>query len=203
VPAGFPQPPRAELKHRPPLLNGVLTRRRLLAATGVGGLALVAGAWLYRQVWKLAPPGRGLACLSEAERLTVAAIADAFFPGPPDVPLSAGEVKLAEFADGFIAGQYEDTQRLFRVLFHAVEQWPRPGRGAVFSALPLSERQAILADFRDSRWMVRRAAYQSMRYLFSLGYFEDLRVRRAAKLRFGCDLSSHFPELGRQGGELG
>jgi hypothetical protein len=203
VPAGSPLPPHGDLTPRPALLTGVLTRRRLLAATGVGGLALVVGTWLYRHVWKLGPPGHGLACLSDAELVTVAAIAEAFFPGPPDVPLAAGDVKLAEFADGFIGGQYEDTQRLFRVLFLAVEQWPRWGRGRVFSALPLAERKAVLASFRDSDLMVRRAAYQSMRYLFSLGYFEDLRVRRAAKLRFGCDLSSHFPELSGQGGALG
>jgi hypothetical protein len=36
--------------------------------------------------------------------------------------------------------------------------------------------------------------------MFSLGYFEDLRVRKAAGLRFGCDLSSRFPELYEDGG---
>jgi hypothetical protein len=172
----------------------------VLKLTGVGGVVLLAGGWLYRALWRLGPPAPGLTCLTTSELATAAAVGEAFFPGPPDVPFSAADVKLAEFVDGFVGGQYEDNQRLFKVLLRTLEAWPLPTAGRGFSKLPLGERQAVLAAFHDSKLMVRQAAYMSLRYMFSLGYFEDLRVRKAAGLRFGCDLSSRFPELAEDGG---
>jgi hypothetical protein len=161
---------------------------------GLGGLGLLAGTWIYRTFWRLGPAAPGRVCLTEGELATAAAVGEAFFPGPPDVPYSAAEVKLAEFVDQFIGGQYEDNQRLFKVLLRALEQWPRAQEGTAFSDLTVAQRKAVLSEFQHSRWMVRRAAYTSMRYMFSLGYFEDLRVRRAAGFNFGCDLSGRFPE---------
>jgi hypothetical protein len=172
----------------------------LLKLSGVGGAVVLGGVWLYRTLWRLGPPAPGLQCLTASEFTTASAVGEAFFPGPPDVPFSAAEVKLTEFVDGFVGGQYEDNQRLFKVLLRALETWPLPTHGRGFSQLPLGERQAVLAAFHDSRLVIRQAAYMSMRYMFSLGYFEDLRVRKAAGLRFGCDLSSRFPELYEDGG---
>jgi hypothetical protein len=174
------------------LLAGGLSRRRVFQVAGVGGVGLLAGTWLYRTFWRLGSAAPGRACLTLSELATAAAIGEAFFPGPPDVPYSAAEVRLDEFVDGFVGGQYEDNQRLFKVLLRALEQWPLLQKGRHFSRLTVSERQAVLNEFRTSRWLVRRAAYTSLRYMFSLGYFEDMRVRKAAELGFGCDLSSRF-----------
>jgi hypothetical protein len=172
----------------------------VLKLTGAGGVALLAGSWLYGTLWRLGPPAPGLVCLTAPELATAAAVGEAFFPGPPDVPFSAADVKLAEFVDGFVGGQYKDNQRLFKVLLRILEAWPLASAGKGFSRLAVAERQAVLAAFHDSKLVVRQAAYMSMRYMFSLGYFEDLRVRKAAGLRFGCDLSSRFPELLEDGG---
>jgi len=179
----------SEVPPKPGLLASAPSRRALLRATGIGGVALIAGSWLQRTFWRLGEPAPGLVCFTDEELGTARAMAEVFFPGPPDVPFSAAEIRLAEFADGFVGGQYEDNQHVIKMLLRTVERWPVWGRGQRFSRLPLAERKAVLAAFRDSGWTVRGAAYESMRYLFSLGYFEDMRVRQAAGLSFGCDLT--------------
>jgi gluconate 2-dehydrogenase subunit 3-like protein len=191
----FKQPVLNPAPARSGLFTGGTTRRRLLKVTGVSGLALLAGSWLYRTFWRLGAPAPGCVCFTPEELLVAGAIAEVFFPGPPQVPYSAAEVKLAEFADAFVGGQYEDNQHLIKLVLRTVERWPVLRSGRRFSQLALADRKIVLDDFRDSGWMVKGAAYESLRYLFSLGYFEDMRVRRAAGLKFGCDLSSRFPPL--------
>lgn len=170
------------------LLQGRLTRRRLLKLMGVGGLLLAGGAWIYKTVWRFGPPAKGKACLDKDEFAVCEKIAEAFFPGPPDCPLSAAEAKVADFADRYIAGLYEDNVRLFKLLFRALNLAPVLTYGRSFYWLPLEKRQQVLEDWHRSNLLARRAGYASLRFVFSLGYFEHPRVRAALGLRHGCPL---------------
>ena len=102
--------------------------------------------------------------------------------------MSAAEVQLPEFADGYIGGMYEKEQRLFKLLLKAFNLQPVLSEGRTFVALPLEKRQRVLGDWAESKMSARKAGYQSLRFVLSLGYFEDLRVRKALGIRFGCPL---------------
>src|SRR5207249_4194644 len=122
------------------------------------------------------PAAPGRVCLTKDELAIVEKISEAFFPGPPDTPLAARDVDLAGFADRYIGGMYEDTIRLFKLLFRAINLAPVLSYGRSFYWLPLAKRQAVLDEWNQSDLLARRAGYASLRFVFSLGYFEDDRV---------------------------
>ncbi len=171
------------------------TRRGVLKATGVGGALLAFGGWAFNTFWRLGAPAPGKQCFSADELQVADAVGEAFFPGPPHTPYSAAAVKLTDFVDAHVAGMYEDNQRLFKVLFRALNLLSVLSHGARYVNLPLADRQAVLQAWHDSSLAARRAGYSSLRLVFGLGYLEEPRVRRALGLRFGCDLSARFPEL--------
>lgn len=171
------------------LVGPRLTRRRLLGAFGVGGLFVAGGAWLYHALWKLGPPAPGLVCLDRDELAVSDAIAEAFFPGPPRSPLTASEVSLSAFADRYLGGLYEDNIRLFKLLFRAVNLSPVLTHGRSFCRLAPAERARVLEGWAQSELSTRRAGYASLRFVYSLGYFESPRVREALGLSHGCHLS--------------
>ncbi|MGQ0508416.1 MAG: gluconate 2-dehydrogenase subunit 3 family protein [Myxococcaceae bacterium] len=170
------------------ILQGGFSRRSFLRAGGIGGGVFVLGAWAYRTFWRLGSPARGRQCLNDEEAVVADAVGEAFFPGKPEVPFSAAEVQLTDFVDGHVGGMYEDNQRLFKVLFRALNIFAFFSHGKSFARLTLAQRQAALDGWRFSALAARRAGYQSLRLVFGLGYFEDVRVRRALGFRWGCDL---------------
>jgi hypothetical protein len=161
----------------------------MLRIGGLSGLALLGGGALLKVSRTLSTPGPGMLCLTADEYAIVEKIGEAFFPGPPHSPLSALEVGLADFVDHYVSGLYTDNGGFFRLAFRAVNVDPVLSRGKSFYWLPLDERRQVLEEWASSNTMLRRGGYQSLRFLFSMGYFEDDRVRSALGFRFGCDLS--------------
>ena len=161
----------------------------MLKIAGATGLAFAGAGWVIKTVWKLGPPGAGLTCLTEDENAISEKVAEAFFPGPPHSPFSADQVSLARFADAYIGGLYEDNSRLFKLLFRTLNLSTVLVYGRSFYWLDLDKRREVLETWAQSNLLARRAGYQSMRFLYSMGYFEDDRVRAALGLRHGCDLS--------------
>lgn len=175
-----------------------LSRRDILKAAGLGGVLLGGGTLLYRSVWEMAPPGEGRWCFSQNEFEVCEKLAEALFPGAPQSPFSAAEVQLAEFADRYVAGLYENERRLFKLLLGAFNVQPLLTHARTFKRLSLARRQEVLEDWAKSQLSVRKAGYQSLRFVLSMGYFEDVRVRAALGIRFGCPLPerAHLPEKG-------
>lgn len=187
-----PEPVRSELEAA--ASRGLLTRRTLLKLGGAAGALLAAGGWAYRAFLWSAPPGPGLEVLSTEELGIADAIAEAFFPGPPQTPLSAREVGLGRFIDRYLAELYEDQRDLFRLVLRLLEAAPALGSGHGFSRLAVPARQEVLAAWQRSRLLYKRVAYQTLRFAFAMGYFEDGRVRNALGLRIGCAAAERVPE---------
>lgn len=177
----------------PLLTTGRVDRRALLKVAGVGGAALLLGAWAWRTLRGFGPPGKGLRAFDESEWQTVVAYTEAMFPGPPDWPLSAKDARVAEFVDLWVAALYEDTQQLFRMLVRTLALSTLVSHGRAFRFLTVAERRAVLDQWAESDLRVRRAGYQSLSFPAHLGYLEDERVRAAEGLELGCDLSAFGP----------
>jgi hypothetical protein len=191
----MPPPPLVPPPADPPALlaPGRLSRRRLFKALGFGGLALAGGAWIYKTLWKLGPPAPGRVCLTRDEMAINEKLAEAFFPGPPEVPFSAEEIDLPAFVDRYIGGLYDDNIRLFKLLFRAINLAPVLSYGRSFYWLPLAKRREVLEEWDSSDVLARRAGYASLRFVYGLGYFEDDRVREKVGLKFGCALEGRAP----------
>jgi hypothetical protein len=166
-----------------------LSRRRLLKAAGVGGLLLAGGGWAWATLRGFGPPKAGLRVFDTFEYGAVVALCEATFPGPPENPFSAADVKLPEFVDLYVSGLYEDTQQLFRMLIRTLDLSPFLSHGRTFRWLSLEDRQKTLREWATSELRVRRAGYQSLSFALRMGYYEDDRVRAALNLSTGCDLS--------------
>ncbi len=65
------------------------SRRRLLKWGIAGAAVLCGGAWVYRTVGRFGPPAPGLLAFDAQEFAVLEATCEAFFPGPPEWPLSA------------------------------------------------------------------------------------------------------------------
>jgi hypothetical protein len=177
----------------PFLFGGRLSRRRLFKVAGFGGLALAGGAWVAKTLWRLGPPAKGRVCLTEDEYAINEKVAEAFFPGPPYSPFSAADIGLPAFVDSYIGGLYEDSARLFKMLYRALNLSTVLTFGRSFYWLDLPQRRQVLETWQTSNLLARRASYQSMLFVYSMGYFEDDGVRGALGFKFGCDLSQRQP----------
>ncbi|MEW5742579.1 MAG: gluconate 2-dehydrogenase subunit 3 family protein [Myxococcota bacterium] len=173
----------------PELLKSGLSRRRLLKIAGVGGLLLAGGGAVLHALRGFGAPKEGLRVFDFIEADVVQALCEARFPGPPDCPYSAADVKLLEFVDLYVSGLYEDTQQLFRMLIRTLNLSTVLSHGRTFRYLSVAERREALEDWATSELRVRRAGAQSLSFAVHLGYYEDERVRAALGLTAGCDLS--------------
>lgn len=173
----------------PELMTPGLSRRRLLKIAGLGGLALAGGGWVVATLRGFGPPKEGLRVFDRAEADVVDALCEATFPGPPDNPFSAADVKLPEFVDLYVSGLYDDTQTLFRMLIRTLNLSTFVSYGRTFQWLPVKKRQDVLREWATSELRVRRAGYQSLSFALRMGYYEDERVRAALGLTAGCGVS--------------
>jgi hypothetical protein len=174
----------------PPLLTAGLSRRKLLAAAGVGGLLLGGGAWVWKTLRGFGPPRAGYFVFDDSEAEVLEKLADAVYPGPPEVPFGAAEIRVAQFVDLYVHGLYDDTQTVFRMLVRTLNLSTVLGYGAAFQYLSRKRRQQAFAEWGDSSVRVRRAGYQSLLLPMCMGYFEDKRVRAAVGLTSGCPVEA-------------
>jgi hypothetical protein len=144
----------------------------------------------------LGRPAPGLRVLTPAERATVAALAEVYFPWNGELPAPA-DVGAADFVDSYIAALPGNLGAWLRMGIRALE-W-----GAMFGSRELSRfsrsspaaRAAILDDWERSSLSLPRAALFSLKMALSMGYFEELRVRQAMGWNSPCrDLKVNLEE---------
>jgi len=183
----MPKPPTAS---PPPLLSAGLSRRKLLAAAGLGGLVLGGGAWMWKTLRGFGPPKEGFFVFDATEVDVVESLADAVFPGPPALPFTAKQARVAEFVDLYAHGLYDDTQTVFRMLVRTLNLSTVLSYGAAFRFLSAERRRRAFAEWGVSDLRVRRAGYQALLLPLSMGYFEDDQVSQALGFTSGCDVEA-------------
>jgi hypothetical protein len=165
------------------------TRRRILKF-GIAGAALASGGtWVYRTVGRFGPAAPGYQVFDENEVAVLEAACEAYFPGPPDFPISATEAGTAQFVDRYVGGLYSDTQLLIRALLRTINVSTLLTHGRVFRWLSVGNRFEVLERWTTSSLRVRRAGNQSLRFMINMGYMENEKVRTAMGFTEGCTIS--------------
>ena len=162
------------------------TRRRVLKWGSVGAVMISTGVWFYRTTARFGPPAPGRAAFDANEFEILQAAAMTFFPGPPDCPLTADEVGVAEKVDDYVGSLYPDTQLLFRALVRTLNLTPVVTYGRSFYFLNPRLRAKVIEGWRVSETELRRAGHQSLSFALKMAYYEDPRVRAAAGFTLGC-----------------
>lgn len=174
-------------------LRARLTRRRLLAlGVGVGALTVVGSVgWLV----SLPTPAPGRLALSAREGELLVRLGEVWFPPGNPLGVAAADVDIGGELDRLLVLMSAGEQRALHALLRVVDQLPRASLSSStrFTALPLSERRALMVAWERSAGPKRQLA-GLLRLLAGLTFFEDERVRRAIGHSFGCPLP--LPVLG-------
>lgn len=125
--------------------------------------------------------------LSERERATLFALADAFVPRAPEVPGlegSATDLETPARIEQAIASSLpprarRDTVALLKALGTRAGGLALHGRASPFAALSASEREAALLRMAESDLAIRRRAFAGLRKLVGFLHYTDPRVRPA------------------------
>jgi hypothetical protein len=150
---------------------------------------LGGGTWVYRAVGRFGPPAPGYVVFDPYELAILDAACDAFFPGPPEWPLTATEARTTMFVDRYVGGLYEDNQTLFRALLRTLNVSTLLTHGRTFRWLSSQDRFEVLEGWAKSSLYVRRSGHLSLSLIIKMGYYENEKVRAAAGFVEGCPLS--------------
>ena len=170
-----------------------LTRRQLFVrgALLTGGL-VVAGV-LVRVAQLLgegAAPGRRV--VSTREERTIVALIVAMLPGEAalasgEAPMPPGDVVfILGYLDDFLAGSDPDLRLLFKSTVQLVEEQARLTQLAPFSSLSLSARQAEVRAWEQTPTYLKRSAFQSVKAVIAMAYFEQPEAAQAVGWYVGC-----------------
>jgi hypothetical protein len=155
----------------------LFTRRDVLKKGFLGGALLAVaggGALALRKGKAVVLPSAGLLAFDPREYAIFSAIAQRVAPNGP-AGLSPAEV--ARNADAILAkappGAQKDVKQLLRLFESALAGFLFGARTTPFIRLPSEEQDRVLAEWRDSRWQVRRTGYQALRSLALAGYYSS------------------------------
>ena len=172
-------------------VKAVLSRRGLMKlGAGVVAAVVVASALGVRSLLKDRPAGTGRAVFDDDEAKTLLAVADAYFPVGNVFKISAHDVDVVGSVDAYASRLLPRERRLLRVLFRAVELWPRLSLTSTkrFSDLDTAQRQQVLQAFEGSSLSERRLLGTLLRSLVGMPMFDDPRLLAAVGHRHGCGL---------------
>ena len=151
--------PRQAEPARPPRVSRrqVLAISGLVAAAGAGGVALRVVSW-----WDV-PADAPYACLSEREARLADSLAEALFPAGGRPALSGADAGLARFLDDVLDATPAPTAELLRLFLHALDDFTRLSHFAGYVELPLAERSALLEGWSQSDNYLFRSAVSDAR----------------------------------------
>jgi hypothetical protein len=155
------------------------SRRRVLKAGLFGGLVLTIGgaASLALRSSRLLPaPAEGLRVLDAREYSVVHAIAGRVIPDRPDFP-SIDQVRVALNVDRILERTDSEAQRevkqLFGVFENALAAFAFGQRVRPFTQLSPAEQDDVLAEWQNSRLVIRRTGFEAIRGLVVAGYYSS------------------------------
>lgn len=161
-----------------PPRGGREPRRSFLKKGLFGGLLLALGGGgflLTRRSAQVAIPG-GLQVLDAREYAVMWALVQRFAPVREGFP-APDALKTTLNVDGIFVMLEEVTQQELKQLLmlfeNALPNFLFGGRTSPFTQLSPTEQEAVLAEWRDSRLILRRTGYKALRALALSAYYGD------------------------------
>ena len=147
-----------------------ITRRHLLALSAgtTAAAALMAGG-VATQWWDH-PPDAPLSVLKTEEARFLRAWAGTAYPATPDIPLKSAQAGLDRFFDDMLQTMPEDSAKLLRLLFNALDALTLPTDGTAFSLLPPARQSEVFEAWIHSDVDPFRSATQSLVLLVGMGW---------------------------------
>lgn len=124
-----------------------LSRRHLLAASGLTVAAASLGPAALAWRWWEQPPMDGLRFLSEDEVRFFDAFAEAVFPGGGTPPLGGRDAQVGRFADEIWSGMVPFQRNLVRASVHAFDQLARVDGGDTLTRLSAADAQRVVSGW--------------------------------------------------------
>jgi hypothetical protein len=163
-----------------------ISRRKWLRGALLGGLSILGAAVGVVRTSGYDTPS------AESKRLrvlggwryvvTIAAARRIVLADRPSDPsaVSPDEAKVADFADGYLAGLPEDMQRDFCRFLRYLEQLAPLSAGLIhrFSALPGPDQDRVLESLEQSSVDALRAGFEALKGVIMMGYYRDPRTFR-------------------------
>lgn len=181
-----PSPARAIFEYRfapmtppQPSASDHPTRRSVLKKGLLGGalLALGGGGLLAARGTRTVPlPKEGLKILDEVEYAVFHALAKRVVrpgPGAPTIDQVNATMNVDRILAGADSGVQAEVKQLAKLFENALAGLLFGGRTRPFTQLSGDEQDAVLAEWRDSRLVVRRTGYQALRVLVLAGYYSS------------------------------
>lgn len=141
--------------------------RRTILRYGVGGALLLAtgGLGLGLQPTRPRSPSRPLRALRPRSFSVLVVVADRLIGGGGGLP-DAADLQVAERIDELLSlshpGVAREVEQVLSLLENALVGLAFGGEPRPFTALPPEAQDAVLRDWRTSRWKVRRTAYRAL-----------------------------------------
>ena len=147
-----------------------LNRRKvLLGGAALGAVAAAGASGAAWRVWDQ-PAGAGFVVISKDEAEFLRALAGAVFP-PTDILAVDGEpAELDSFVDVLFRWSPELPRKLMRVLLHALDSWPLPGRRRYFTSMNLEDRQVVVDGWMSHSRAEVRLALASLIAFLGMGF---------------------------------
>lgn len=167
----------------------VSRRQLLVGTTAVAAVAAVVGVGAGL-LW-LPAPAAGWRVLSAGEAVAVTRLAEALFPPGNPLGVSGGDVDLAPVVDDLLGDQLDDkVAPVFRYLLRAVEDFTFASRGVGFGALSVTDRVDVLRHWDDESLYPRRVAYDVIRLVMGMAFFNLPQVVTRIGWQSRCTLGS-------------
>jgi hypothetical protein len=122
--------------------------------------------------------------LSVRELAIMTALIEALFPGG-DMP-AAERDHMIPWADEFLARTDRDVRLLFKSMLHVIEEESRVLRFSRFSKLSLADRMSEVRAWEVTPIYLKRSAFNTVKLVSSLAYFEQPGVNEALGWYVGC-----------------
>ncbi|MFO0725463.1 MAG: hypothetical protein U1E65_16890 [Myxococcota bacterium] len=162
-----------------------MTRRQLLLRGGVATGAIVIAGLVLRVAKRFGEPkAPGLAALTATEVEILSAFSTAALPGG-EMP-AADPAFMVRYIDDYLAHSDDEVRLLFRALLHVIEE-----QSLIFSFSRFSQRSAADRLREIQAWertpvYLKRAAFQSMKMIVGMAYFEQPGSLDAVGWYVGC-----------------
>ncbi|MBI2376733.1 MAG: hypothetical protein HYV07_22235 [Deltaproteobacteria bacterium] len=163
-----------------------LSRRQVLLRGGLAAGGLAFSALVIRAAsYLFESHATGLRILTSREVRILEAAIPALVPGGDGMP--AGDAaRLIPWIDSFLASAGSDTRILFRSMLHVVENEPLFAHGARFTSRSAGERHHDLRAFELATTHLEKKAFQSVKLVIGMAYFEQPAVLDSIGYFVGC-----------------